>query len=770
VKEYLRWSGFRSLGLVVAFGIGDGAVQCLPAFPPLWLSVSLAVALVAALFFRRLVIAATLAGLVWALGFGAIRLQNALPTDAGRMEALVQGRILTIPVRQGRGLRFDFAPEVLPESDGVPVPDHIRLSWYDTDRVVRAGELWRFRVKLRRPHGMMNPGSFDYEQWLFAEGIRALGYVRDSPDTKKLENASLMSVQGWRQTVYDRLDAALKDSPVAGLIKALTLGADDDITPAQWQVLRRTGTAHLIAISGSHIGLIAGLVFVVTRRLSAELGLMRWSPPKLAAHIAFIAALVYSALADFAIPTQRALIMTAVAMAAVSWQRRLNLPHVLAVTALLVMLYDPFAVLAAGFWLSFGAVALIVYALTGRYRPSRGWRALLTINMVTALGLAPLLLLFFRQVPVVSPLANLLAVPLLGTLLLPICLGGTLLLPLLPAVGLSLLHLAEWILQTVWPALNWLSELTWAQWSRPPAPLWALCLSLPGLLLLLAPRGIPARWLGLVMLLPALLITPEHLAPGTYRLNVLDVGQGLSAVIETRHHSLVFDTGARLSEAFDMGRAVVGPYLQERGIDRIDALIVSHGDNDHSGGAASLLTSFEVPMLYSSVSSLIPQHAVIPCVEGQHWEWDGVDFAMLGPPASGGLTGNDASCVMRVSGVGGSSLLTGDIERAGESALVVHHGDELASDVLVVPHHGSKTSSTAELLARVRPRFALIPAGHLNGFGFPHPPVLARYRHVGAEIMTTGEAGAISMNFATRPGDLRPQSYRQAHRRYWSGR
>lgn len=753
-----------------ALGLTGGmlVLQQLPVLPPLWML--LAAGLTALMLLSRgwVFLPAFLLGLGWAAGYGALRLADALPVVNSRVEVLVEGLVMGIPNRMERGERFDFRVLRVFESPSGRVPAKVRVSWYDAVQPVKAGQLWRLRLSLRPPRGMANPGGFDYEQWLFAEGIRAVGYVRKSPDNRLNEDSPGVRawLPAWRQATHDRLTASLGASPVAGLLKALTMGYEDDITPAQWTVLRRTGTTHLIAISGSHIGLVAGFVFFLARALAATLGILRWSPPKIAACAGLMAALLYSALAGFSIPTQRALIMIVVAMGAVLWQRHQRVSQMLALALIAVAAWDPLAVLAPGFWLSFGAVWLIAYGVSGRLIPAGQGRLLWRINWVTALGLAPLLLLFFRQVSLVSPLANLLAVPVLGTLLIPLCLTATLLLSLIPPLGHWLLALAELIMSGAWRVLEWLSALPFAQWNKADPPLWTLPFAWLGVLLWLAPRGIPARWLGGVLLLPALLYEPGRPALGAFRLTLLDVGQGLSAVVETRGHTLIFDTGARLSPNFDMGSAVIEPYLRQRGIDRITALVISHGDNDHIGGARSVLTAFPVEAIYTSATDALRGFPVIPCAAGQQWAWDNVTFAMLGP-VTASEKGNDNSCVLQVSGPGGRVLLTGDIEAEGERRLVARWGDELASAVLVVPHHGSKTSSTELLLSRVSPRLALIPAGYLNRFGFPHRDVTARYRTHQVRIMNTGETGAITVDVDASPRPLAPQGFREQRRRYW---
>lgn len=780
---------------ILLFVLGAALVQGLPELPGLPIAAVLAAGLAACLWFRCTLGAAFLCGLLWALGYAAVRLEERLPGDGRMPEVVAEGEILDIPRTMERGLRFDFAVERWLQPDGLALPRHLRLTWYDPPIAPKAGERWRFHLRLRSPHGMLNPGGMDYEQWLFTQGIRAVGYVRTAPGNDRIGLAANgWSPRVWRQSLHDRLADLLAGSPVAGLVQALVMGVDDGITPAQWEVLRRTGTTHLIAISGSHIGLIAALVFFLVRWLCAWLGLLFWPPPRIAAVCGFSVAWLYSALAGFSIPTQRAMIMVGITMGAVAWQRNPNPSHILATALLAVVLYDPLALLAPGFWLSFGAVALIGYGLAGRIGSRRAWQVLAQTNWVTAVGLAPMLLWSFRQVSLISPFANLVAVPVLGTLLIPVCLGGALLLPVFPEAGKPLLLLAEWLLRTFWPLLEWLSAVSWAQWLHAEVPLWTIPPACLGTLLLLAPRGIPARWLGLVLLLPAAAHQPERPSPGGFRLALLDVGQGLATVLETRRHVMVFDTGARFSSQFDMGSAVIGPYLQSRGIRRIDTLVISHGDNDHIGGAGSLLQNFPVGRILASVPDELRNFPVggnhasvpdelqnfpvggshagtptLPCRAGEGWVWDGVVFRMLGPLRDMERE-NDDSCVLQVRGRTASILMTGDIERAGEGALVERYGTGLASDVLIVPHHGSKTSSTARFLDSVRPRLALIPAGRLNRFGFPHGEVLRRYAERKVEVLVTADSGAIGLLAGSGTEGMRRERYRLEHRRYWNER
>jgi len=752
-----------SLPLVLALVAGTVAAQQFPSLPsPAALALGAAASVLLGLSRLRLP-AAFLFGLVWALSLASFRWHDGLSPALERRDVLVEGVVLDVPDATGPGLRFSFRPESVLTPTGAALPRHIRLSWYQDALPVKAGERWRLRVRLKRPHGFFNPGGMDYELWLFARGIRATGYVREDAENRRLAAAPPFSPPAWRQAVYDRLAQALEGREMAGIVAALTMGAENAISPAQWEVLRRTGTAHLVAISGSHISLIAGLVYWLVLRACAWLGVMRRPPQAVAATAGMAAAWLYSALADFVIPTQRALIMICVVMLGIIARRNTRPVSTLSLALLAVVLYDPLAVLSVGFWLSYGAVALILLAVSGRLRPVGWFGELWKINWAIFLGLAPLSLIFFQQVSLVSPLANLLAVPTIGLLLTPLCLLGALLLGVHPPVGESVLRLAETLLQWIWVLLQYLAGLPWAQWNHPAPPAWTLPFALAGAVLLLSPKGIPARWLGVVLLIPALTVRPLAPAGGHFRLTLLDVGQGLAATVQTQGHMLVFDTGARFSKSFDTGAAVVEPFLRQQGVEAIDTLVVSHGDNDHIGGAASLLRHFAVGQTLTSVPDRLPETSAQPCQAGQGWEWDGVRFDMLSPFATLG-GGNDNSCVLRVSSPVGSALLTGDIELSAEWQLVERHGAGLQSDILIAPHHGSKTSSSADFLAQVRPAHVLIPVGYLNRYNFPHPDVLRRYQAIGAQVLDSANAGAIS----AEPGAFPPQSYRQTERKYWN--
>lgn len=704
-------------------------------------------------------------GLFWAMVWGSWGLGQILPASLEQKELLLEGLVDSVPETIDEGLRFRFRPDTQTLKPNQPFPKLLRLTWYRHAEPLKAGERWRLLVRLKRPHGYFNPGGLDYELWLFSQGIGATGYVVEHGGNQKIADAPPWSVVAWRQNISDRLTQALADRPMRGVIAALSLGLEADINNAQWEVLRRTGTAHLVAISGSHISLIAGLVFLLVRKACARLQVMRWPPHSIAALAAMLAALVYTALADFGIPSQRALIMVWVVMLGILANRNVLDFHVLRLALVIVTLYDPLAVLAPGFWLSFGAVLVILLIVSGRLRQDSWLKALWRINWATSLGLAPLLLLFFQQVSVVSPLANLLAVPAIGVVLTPLCLLGCLLLFLYPNLGIALLQGIDQVLQWIWLALQGLSDLSWAQWQHAAPPSWTLPFTLLGMVLLLAPRGIPGRWLGLVLLLPAISYQGEKPASGYYRFTLLDVGQGLASVVETQNHLLVFDTGPRFGPNFDTGAAVVEPFLRNLGISKIDRLVVSHGDNDHIGGAASLLKHFTVTETLTSAPQQLAQTSPVLCKAGESWEWDGVKFAMLGP-LQNLPNENNNSCVLKVEGQGGTMLLTGDIEQEAEQSLVDFYGLGLRADILIAPHHGSKTSSSPPFLSAVAPRWVLIPVGYLNRFGFPNRQVLNLYRDHQIKTLDTAQGGAITVDSAR----MLPQSFRQLQGRYWNAR
>ncbi len=770
----------------LSFLAGLMLVQQFPVLPDMvWLVAGgVAVCIIAWLRYWRCLFFTV--GVLWAIVFAMHRLSDRLPESVEGAEIQVAGTIADLPEQDEKRVRFDFIPRdgvyaANPSGTGAAIPRDsvyagsqteqqlpakLRLSWYYPDQQIKAGQHWSFIVKLKRVHGNLNPGGFDYERWLFTEGIGATGYVRPSPKPVLLGGDSAWnSIAVWRQLITDRLSNILGNSPSLGLIKALTIGDGNSITQQQWDVFRKTGTTHLVVISGSHIGLIAGLAYFLVLKLWARTGWLSWSPQKVAAGSAVLVAIFYSGLAGFSVPTQRSLVMLAIAMTAIILQRNNRPFNTLAIALFAVLIFDPLAVLAAGFWLSFLAVSLIVYAVSGRLgRLGHVWGAI-KIHWVTSVGLSPLLLLFFQQVSLIAPLANLVAVPVISLLVVPLSLLAVLVMFISPTLAGGVFLLVAPVLQGLWWLLVYLAEIPAASVNHAPPSCWALLFAVPGVLLLLAPAGIPARWLSLVMFLPLAFTDAKQPKTGDINMTLLDVGQGLSAVVQTTHHLLVFDTGAKFSEQSDMAQSVLLPFLRSQGIAKIDSLVISHGDNDHIGGASSLMRGIPAEKVLTSVPQQLTEYAPIVCAAGQSWLWDEVKFTMLGPKQSF-VSENDNSCVLKIQSKHGAVLLTGDIEAAAESGLVKSYGEGLKADVLVAPHHGSKTSSTMGFLQAVQPDYVLIPAGYKNQFGHPHKDVLARYRQVNAKLLNSADSGAITVN--VQNNSWVAQGMRQTESKYWN--
>ena len=702
-------------------------------------------------------------GLLWASLFAQWRLLDRLPDKYVNTDVTVAGVITSLPQQQDRRSSFDFT--VSQPADNFPAK--IRLNWYNPKQALKAGQAWRMSVKLKPPNGRMNPGGFDYEAWQFANHIGASGYVRPKPPPEQIELTPNIAhyFTLWRQAIADQVDAALPHGEQSGVIKALTIGDQTSITQTQWEVFRNTGATHLIVISGSHISLIAGMIYLLVRRGWAWLAVLSVSPQQVAAVAAWLAAMFYAGLAGYSIPTLRAMIMLTVTMAAIVWQRNTAPLHVLLLALTAVLLFDPFAVLSVGFWLSFIAVALLLYVSAGRLGRSNYWQEATTAQLATAIGLSPLLMVFFQQVSLISPLSNWLAVPIIGLLVTPLALAAIVLLFLAPPLAGVLLQLTDLILQGLWWLLLEMSKWPLATLYCLQPPWYAVLTAGIGVLLLLAPRGFPARYLSLCLFLPLIFVNSEKPELGSAWLTLLDVGQGLSAVVQTKDHTLVFDTGGKFSENSDMGETVVLPFLRWQGIEKLDTLMISHNDNDHSGGAASLLA--EVPV--ANISSSAPEWAERSnggyCRAGQQWQWDQVNFTLLSPPETAFAKENNNSCVLKIETEKFSFLLPGDIERNAENWLAEEYADKLKSTVLIAPHHGSKTSSSLEFLEQVNPELVVIPVGYLNRFGFPHKQVLERYQQLHVRWLSSADAGAISIRADAE--QLQIETEREKHKHYW---
>ena len=701
-------------------------------------------------------------GVLWAIVFAITRLADRLPESLEGIDIPVKGIIADLPEKDERRTSFDFIVTQAAQK----LPSKLRLSWYYPDQPIKAGQHWAFAVKLKRPHGSLNPGGFDYEQWLFTEGIGATGYVRPSSKPVLLgRDPAWTSIAVWRQNITDRLSQILSDRPNIALIKALAIGDGDSITQNQWDVFRKTGTTHLVVISGSHVGLVAGLVYFLVLKMWAWTGLLAWSPQRVAAVAAMLAAVFYAGLAGFSVPAQRSVIMLAIVMLAIILQRNTRPFNTLVVALFAVLAFDPLAVLSAGFWLSFLAVSVIVYTIAGRLGKTGYFLEVIKINWATSVGLSPLLLFFFQQISLISPLANFIAVPVISLLVVPLSLLAVIVMFGSPLLANKLFILVDSMLQGLWWLLAHLAELPLATISHAQPSVWALVFAIPGILLLLSPVGIPSRWLSLVIFLPLVFTTPEKPEVGDIKMTLLDVGQGLSAVVQTANHWLVYDTGAKFSTESDMGQSVLLPFLRLQGAGKIDKLIISHGDNDHIGGAASLMLGIPTEQVLTSVPQQISNYSPVMCATGQSWTWDKVRFTLLSPQQPF-VSENDNSCVLKIQSEQGSILLTGDIEALAESWMVETYGNNLKANVLIAPHHGSKTSSTSGFLQAIQPEYVLIPTGYRNQFGHPHRDVLLRYEQINAKYFNSADSGAITVS--VKAGLWEVQQMRDTESKYWN--
>nr|WP_322107338.1 ComEC/Rec2 family competence protein [Paraburkholderia sp. J41] len=792
-------------------------------------------------------IAAHCAGFGYAAWRAEMRLAESLPLAWQARDVGVSGYIASLPTYgQGDGgASFLFRVESWGEQRaGSPLPRLIQLSWMPRETPLPPlvpGARWRLTVRLKRPHGNGNFGLRDTEAALLARGVRATGYVSDGLHATRLaadaRNIGVL-VERQRAALRARIDAVLGSAPHRGIVIALATGAQDAVSDADWRLMRNTGTSHLVAISGLHLAFVAGLAGWAAGACWRR---MRWRgvaaplvvpAQRVALAGALLAAAAHAALAGFNVPVQRALGMLSVAALALFAGRAVDRSIVLAWALGFVLLRDPWSVTAAGFWLSFGAVAAILYAATGvphtrreapadadadadddlvnpmrdreaapaargrrpwlkTFAPRAGWRAACQrarasiagsarVQWAVTLALAPLTAYWFGQIPLIGPFANAFAIPWVSALVTPAVLTSAALPRPLDAFALRAAHrLIDWLMQ----ALGACADLPGAVLRLPQPGAWPLACAAVGVAWLLAPRGWPLRWLApltwLPLVAPAVMPAPGGPPPGAFRLTALDIGQGTSVLVETARHTLLFDAGPG-PESTHAGERIVVPYLQTHAVRRLDTLMVSHDDSDHSGGAPAVLDAIGVGAFVAGIARAHPLWAQarergaqrVQCAAGQRWQWDGVGFEVLWPDP-GPITGkpNAHCCVLRVSSAAARdaapvvALIAADTEADAERALIARDAAHLRAQVLVVPHHGSRTSSTEPFLDSVWPLVAIFQVGFLNRFHHPHPGVFARYaaRHI---VLARSDAdGAVRIE--ARAGAIAVERFRERERRYW---
>lgn len=684
------------------------------------------------------------------------RLAGALAPALEGRDLILQGRVTGMPQRRDGGLRFEFTTE-----GEAPLPRRLILSWPDavaSPAPLHVGEGWRLPVRLRAPHGTLNPHGFDYELWLFEQDIQATGSVRPAPAPLRLQTPSWWEwpLERAREAVRDRILERTGGSSAGRVVAALVTGDQSAIAPADWTVFRLTGVAHLMSISGLHVTMFAWLAAAVVGwlwRLSPRL-MLRWPAQHAGLAGGVLLAALYAAFSGWGLPSQRTVWMLALAVLLRLSARRWPWPVAWLVVFALVVAIDPWGLMQAGFWLSFVAVAVLFATDAGPVARPQGrgaaLRRLLREQGVVTFALAPLGLMLFQQVSVVGLAANLIAIPAVTLLVTPLAMAGI----AVPACW----DLAALAVEALRGVLAWASTLPGATFSAAAPPLWAAAAGVLGGMLLVMPG--PWRWrlLGLPLALPVLLWKAEPVAPGDFEVLAADVGQGSAIVVRTAGHVLLFDAGPRYGPRSDAGERVLVPLLRALGL-RLDRLLLSHRDTDHTGGAESVRAAQPAVADFGA-----------PCARGLRWRWEGVDFEVLhpAPEAAQPLAQRNAdSCVLRIDNGRASALLTGDLEQAQELQLVQQKGDSLRTDLLIVAHHGSRSSSSLPWLRAVRPRVAVAQNGWRNPFGHPAPEVRARYLSEGIPFFESARCGAAHWR-STEPDAVRCERVHAA--RYWHHR
>lgn len=715
-----------------------------------------------------------------------------------------------------------FRVKVL-ESTPPHVPSTLSLSWssqewggpyalpkaYDFPEI-KPGQVWQLTAFLKTPHGARNPFGFDYEGYVFAQDIRATGSIRGTPklisQTPNEWSIGLIA-EMWRHHLRRAMLPYVQSLRWGGVILALSIGDQASISPADWQVFNRTGLTHLVSISGSHVTLLAAMSalffawlwrrFVIVGRAVTE-----FVPAAIAAgFLALIIAGLYSLTAGWEVPARRTFIMFGVTVGTLLWRLPLSITQIIAAAVVVVLVFDPWAILASGFWLSFGAVLVLVACSQwsgakiwsggqlGLPRFWQQWRLAAIWQLVITVALLPPLAFLFFELSLVSPLSNAYAIPLIGLIITPLALLFALL-SLLPFTFLTeiVLWICHFLLEINMVITVWLSQHPLASLPAARAPGWVLLLAFFGMLVALWPRAMAFAWLGWGLVLPALFWRDAQLPQGEWRLHALDVGQGSAIVIETAQTVLVFDTGVRRRVDNDEGERTLMPYLRSLGHTKIDTLVLSHADLDHVGGTRSLLHFFPVEQSYSSFdltaylqreAGLLKQMAApvklplvhVNCVRGHGWEIDGVKFEFVWPAATiyeskskhKKSDKNAQSCVLQIKGRYHTALLTGDIGVKEEKQLV--EAGLVKQDVVVVAHHGSNTSSSQLWVDHLQAQVAIAQVGWWSRYGHPHQIVQQRWQQTGSRFLRTDHHGAVVIR--SMRGGLDSHIERISRRRYW---
>jgi competence protein ComEC len=766
-----NWPSVTAAALALLAGVL--AVQWFAVLPPYWLIAAL-VTCASMLAWRlprsRWLVLASL-GFAWAVWRGGAGMDARLPSAWEGQDVSVVGRIDDLAQTRADTTSFLFQIEQT-KRDGQVLPWRglARVSWYGgPSSELEPCSHWQLSLRLRRPRGLIDPGGSDGERSSLARGVVAVGYVRDDPSNQR-QAITHWCIDRVRASLASDIQARVSDTHDAALLRAFTVGDTRGLDAHDWDVARANGISHLVAISGFHVGVAAVFGVWLCRVLYwlwSALAL-RYPRAQVQAISALVVAFAYAGLAGFGMPTVRTVLMIAAVALARCCRRAAGAGHGLALSLIAILVVDPLAVLEAGFWLSFVGVGFLILCLETQGRGIRAFlRELTAGQLVMTVALLPLSMWFFGEASLVGALSNLVAVPFVSFVIVPCALIGVLLLMICPPLATPTLRLAAWLTHAQW----WLLEqtATWpgAHWFLPAVQPWALGLAMFGAAWLFMPRGVPLRVFGALLFLPLLWPVRHVPVAGAFQVWVLDVGQGLSVVVRTHDHALVYDAGARYPSEFDLGEAVVVPSLHALGIGRLDVLMISHADNDHAGGAPAVAEAFPMARRYAGEPERMRPLSMEQCVAGQRWEWDEVRFQVLSPQGTGQATSdNDRSCVLLIEGRGGRMLLTGDIASDIEPRVAAALSPG-SPPVLQVPHHGSSGSSSPGFIAAIKPPFAIVSAGWRNRFGHPRPDVLQRYAQAGVSVFNTALEGAVQIDFPADKAAYVAARWRQRERRYW---
>ena len=761
-------------------------------------------------------------GFAWNANYADRRLQNILSQELEGKEFIVEGRVVGLAQTGGAGAKFPFVIDdmLIRRETRVQFPKQVYLSWQPAWRSQQTipemipGQRWKLKVKLKRPYGSLNPYTFDFERWAFHHDFGASGSVQFG-ELLQADGIGLnefqLRMERARHYLRKKIQSALpSDARYVGVIVALVMGDQNAIHQEDWGVFNATGIGHLISISGLHVTMLAGvgsaLAAFFWRRGSLPL---RIPVAKVAAFFGFLTAFVYAWLAGFQIPAQRTMYMVGVVAFALWTGRNPRSFDIWWWALAFVLVIDPMAPYTPGFWLSFGAVAAILYAMkdssgllgipTGKElevpwasRVVQACREACRVQAVVTIALLPITLFWFYQASMVSPLANAFAIPIVSYIVTPLAIAGA----LLPEfIGQWLLLPAHTTMECLAKLLAWLASWNWSVvWSSQPT-WWLLAFSALGMIYAIQPGDLLISWRSrLCALTPtAILFMPwshvesNAIKPGEFKAIVLDIGQGTAVLIETANKRLLYDTGPIQGKHDDAGQRTILPYLRGRGIHQIDRMVISHSDSDHVGGASSLLKHISFggmmgslpsdnPLLKNLKTRKIPS---FPCRYGQRWLWDNVEFVIWHPHESThfqkqySMKPNEMSCVLEVRNKSYSFWLTGDVERQGEAQITERLASVMPKEfgnrqlIFMAPHHGSKTSSSIELVNMLKPDFAFAQNGYRNRYGHPHPTVTARYEGLGIPFYLTPETGAQIWSFRDNSLGFTSRFMRWEDRRLW---